>query len=174
MKPPSLIQWLRYLALAMPRNRVNAGFTLLELLAVFVILGILAGLGLPALINKGRLAKQSEAKIYLGTLNRAQEAYLLERGNFATNLPQLGIGLNSTRPHYSYSIPLAATNGVFMWADPFDDLTLKGYSSAVILTNGQLDSILCQTQQVNNRTPVASPTATGSILSCDGHMEPAQ
>ena len=174
MKPPSLIQWLRYLALAIPRNQVNAGFTLLELLAVFVILGILASLGLPALINKGHLAKQSEAKIYLGTLNRAQQAYRLERQNFATNITQLELDLTSNLTHYSYSIPLAATNGVFMWADPFDDLTLKGYSSAVILTNGQLDSILCQTQQVNDRTPVASPSATGSILSCDGHMEPAQ
>ncbi len=174
MKPLSLIQLRLYLALAIPRNQVNAGLSLIELLAVFFLLGILSSLALPELINRGRLAKQSEAKIYLGTLNRAQEAYLLERGNFATNLPQLGIGLNSTRPHYSYFIKLEATNGVFMWADPFDDLTLKGYSSAVILTNGQLDSILCQTQQVNNRTPVASPTATGSILSCDGHMEPAQ
>ena len=174
MKPLSLIQLRLYLALAIPRNQVNAGLSLIELLAVFFLLGILSSLALPELINRGRLAKQSEAKIYLSSLNRAQQAYRLERGNFATNLPQLGIDLNSTRPHYSYFIKLEATNRVSMWATPFDRATLKGYSSAAILTNGQLDSILCQTQQVDFRTPVAPPRATGSILSCDGHMEPAQ
>ena len=174
MKPPSLIQLRRYLAFAIPLNQVNAGFTLLELFAVFLILGILASLGLPALINKGRLAKQSEAKIYLATLNRAQEAYLLERGNFATNLAQLEIGLNSSRTHYSYSVQLETTNRVSMLATPFDRATLKGYSSAVILTNGRLDFILCQTQQVDLQTPVDGPSATGSILSCDGDLESAE
>ncbi len=140
-----------------------------------MILGILASLGLPALINKGRVAKQLEAKIYLSSLNKAQKAYFLERQNFATNLAQLEIGITSNETYYSYSISLTTTNRVSMWATPFDSETLKGFSSAVILTNAQqLDSILCQTQGVDQQTPVAPPSATGSILICDGHMEPAQ
>jgi type II secretory pathway pseudopilin PulG len=49
-------------------------------------------------------AKQVEAKNNIGVLNRAQQAYFLEYGEFTTNLAQLGVGIITQSENYSYSI----------------------------------------------------------------------
>jgi type IV pilus assembly protein PilE len=62
--------------------RERAGFTLLELIIVIVILGILATLGFTQytkIVEKGR---SSEAKVILGQLRTAQLAYYMENGAY--------------------------------------------------------------------------------------------
>jgi type IV pilus assembly protein PilA len=83
------------------------GFTLIELLVVIIIIGILSAIALPSFLNQANKAKQSEAKTYVGSMNRAQQAYLLEKNVFVTassDLGQLGLGIKTDTTNYSYDV----------------------------------------------------------------------
>lgn len=64
-------------------RRSQAGFTLVELLIVVVILSILAGIVVPKLISPTEDAKSSALEGNLAIMNKAIEIYSLEhRGNY--------------------------------------------------------------------------------------------
>lgn len=89
--------------LQIKRRRKPQGFTLIELMVVLVIGGILAAIALPTFLNQAAKAKQVEARTFVGTLNRAQQAYLLEHPVFAEDIASLGIALRESG-NYRYSI----------------------------------------------------------------------
>jgi type IV pilus assembly protein PilA len=82
----------------------NAGFTLIELLVVIIIIGILSAIALPSFLNQANKAKQSEAKTYVGSMNRAQQAYYLEKDEFSNNIGPLGLGISTETQYYKYVI----------------------------------------------------------------------
>jgi type IV pilus assembly protein PilA len=86
----------------------NAGFTLIELLVVIIIIGILSAIALPSFLNQANKAKQSEAKTYVGSMNRAQQAFYLEKSKFVngdvTNFANLGLGVATSTSNYKYTI----------------------------------------------------------------------
>lgn len=88
------------------RKQDDKGFTLIELLVVIIIIGILAAIALPAFLNQANKAKQSEAKTTVGSMNRAQQTYVLEKNRFAdTSLfGELGLGIATQTINYKYVI----------------------------------------------------------------------
>lgn len=72
------------------------GFTLLELIIVIIIIGILATLAFTQyakLVEKGRTA---EAKMILGQLRTAQEAYYLENNSYTATEADLAVDVPTT------------------------------------------------------------------------------
>ncbi|GAP93933.1 type IV pilin-like G/H family protein [Leptolyngbya sp. NIES-2104] len=81
----------------------EGGFTLIELLVVIIIIGILSAIALPSFLNQANKGKQSEAKTYVGTLNRTQQSFYLEKTRFAKGLEQMANPVPKQTPNYDYA-----------------------------------------------------------------------
>ncbi|MCD6152709.1 MAG: type II secretion system major pseudopilin GspG [Syntrophobacterales bacterium] len=66
----------------MKRNFNNRGFTLIELMVVIVILGILAGLIVPRIMNRPEEARQAKARMQIESLETALKLYKLDNGGY--------------------------------------------------------------------------------------------
>jgi len=65
------------------RNR-EAGFTLIELMVVIIILGVLAGLIIPRVMGRPDEARQAKAKMQIESLESALKLYKLDNGPYPT------------------------------------------------------------------------------------------
>lgn len=70
--------------------RHSRGFTLLELLVVLVILGLLAGLVAPNLMDKFSQAKSKAARLDIEELSSVLDMYKLDVGRYPTTAEGLG------------------------------------------------------------------------------------
>jgi type IV pilus assembly protein PilA len=130
----------------------NEGFTLIELLVSIVIIGILSAIALPSYLNQAAKTRASEAKSILGTINRSQQAYRLEKNQFANTLTSLDVKILGN--FYSYSINASSVNT----ASAVTTSSLAGLkvSSSLVDQNGDTFSqIICESTD----TQVISTTA---------------
>lgn len=139
------------------KKKDNQGFTLIELLVVIIIIGILSAIALPSFLNQASKAKQAEAKNYVGAVGRAQQAKRLEKGDFASDIAGLEIGIPTQTENYSYSILDAGKDSAWFAAYTLDPTALKGFSNAVALySGGQTASVTCQTTDTQTNSAVTS------------------
>jgi type IV pilus assembly protein PilA len=130
----------KFLQHLLSKKKNNEGFTLIELLVVIIIIGILAAIALPSFLNQANKARQSEASTYVGSMNRGQQAYYLERSGFATDIDALGIGVPTQTDFYTY-----ATNGATDGTQATTTATrrkgsVKEYSGIVWITGAAADN----------------------------------
>jgi len=134
-----------------------------------VLIGILSAIALPSFLNQANKARESEGRTYIGSLNRAQQAYYLENKAFSTSLEPLGLGISAETESYTYQVgvqqaqPPVAVN----LATPAQE-GLKGFIGLVFLTpDGNSDdlttsAILCETEApVSVESPMPSPLPAG-------------
>jgi prepilin-type N-terminal cleavage/methylation domain-containing protein len=79
-------------------RRRAAGFTLVELAVVIVIIGVLAAFGVPRFIKSVEKSKASEAFEYLASVRTAQERYQSQNGTYASDVSLLDI--KASAPKY--------------------------------------------------------------------------
>jgi type IV pilus assembly protein PilA len=167
---PLLIKRL-FLCLSKQKT-LERGFTLIELVIVFIIIGILSAIALPSFLNQAAKAKQSEGKMYIGAINRAQQAFRMENNQFATTLEDLQVGIGVTTSNYQYILDIPDPSLGTIMAEPLDSETVKGYSGAVWVNGiGLTTSRSCQTINVNAVSPVEVPVIDSNSLLCQGNMQ---
>lgn len=66
------------------QKRGDAGFTLIELMVVIVILGILAGLIIPRIMGRPEEARQMKAQVQIESIETALRLYKLDSGSYPT------------------------------------------------------------------------------------------
>ncbi len=66
------------------RMRDNQGFTLIELMVVLVILGVLAGMIVPRIMDRPEEARRTKAGVDIGALEQALKLYKLDNGKYPT------------------------------------------------------------------------------------------
>jgi type II secretion system protein G len=147
------------------QKKEEGGFTLIELLVVIIIIGILAAIALPAFLNQANRAKQSEAVTYVGSMNRAQQAYRLENTAFADTIPLLNLGIAETTDNYTYTVSDTSGTLAYANAEPTDAVTLRGYRGVTYIlldanSNATTGAVLC-IGSPGEGTP-ASATVTGA------------
>ena len=71
------------------KARRNAGFSLIEVIAVTIIIGVMATMLMPAIDGAGSKARNAKLKNDLATLDQAIATYKLEQGNVPASLENL-------------------------------------------------------------------------------------
>lgn len=156
----------------------DQGFTLLELTFVVIIIGGLAALVLPSFLNCSNKAKQSEAKQYVGSMNRGQQAYFLEQKAFYNSIGKLGLGIKTQTTNYNYSTR-ATANAAFSYGVARKEASkpLKSYVGAVFAVPSHSENskaakdeittvaILCEANSPGTSKP-ADPTYQNGVVAC--------
>lgn len=157
------------------KRNSNAGFTLIELLVVVIIIGILSAISLPNFLNQTGKARQAEAKTYLGTFNRAQQAYFTEKSSFAKTIKDLGVDVPDSTDNYSYSLLQVDGSKAIAIAKPVEGATYKGYLAVAALinpsTNPSIRTALCESVGTGTAAELTTSDvaiATDSV-SCTGN-----
>jgi type II secretory pathway pseudopilin PulG len=123
-------------------------------------------------------AKQSEAKTNTGSINRAQQAYFLEKNQFSQKIDDLGLGIKSETTNYNYQITVAEKDMTVATATAKVD-GLKSYTGAVSLVQivaigeNTTIAILCESDAATKTAP-SSPILVNNSLQCpSGSSDPS-
>lgn len=91
----------------MEKMKSQQGFSLIELMMVVVIIGVLAGIGIPQYQKFQMKARQSEVKSLLSSMYTAQKAFYAEWNQYYADFNAVGYGLDG---HLGYNVGFSTTN----------------------------------------------------------------
>lgn len=162
MKPEVTLKYLSYIA--NKKKKGEEGFTLIELLVVVIIIGVLAAVALPNLLNQVGKARETEMKNAVGTINRTQQSYHFERQSFASAQSLLGVTIPT---QYIDDVDSAIGGGpagpaTFIPQNAsFAEDGTRAYSGAIGFAAGVYTQAMCQSD-----APALSVTAPTDSLTC--------
>jgi type IV pilus assembly protein PilA len=148
-------------------NKQSLGFTLIELLVSIMIIGVLSAIALPSYLNQTSKAKGTEAKANLGTINRAQQVYYLEKNVLANTLNILDAKISQR--YYSYGIASASSTDVETTTTS-QTPDLRVYSTRLEQSGSNFLQIICESQDIVANGSVA--TVPSSLASCPASYKP--
>jgi type II secretory pathway pseudopilin PulG len=123
------------------------------LIAVGGIVLTLSAIALPSFTNQANKAKQSEAKQYVGAINRAQQAVFAEKASFSTNISDLRLGIKSETDNYKYQIPQKSNNSVVVAVAEPKKSDIKGYVGIVAIEKDSTSTLFCEQSQASTSFP---------------------
>jgi type IV pilus assembly protein PilE len=106
--------------IACHRPADSRGFTLVEVLAALVILGVLLGVALPSFTGSLRKSRRSDAVAALTAVQQAQERWRSVHGAYAadgdlavaTSATPPGLGLSASTPSGNYGIAISGDDAI--------------------------------------------------------------
>jgi type II secretory pathway pseudopilin PulG len=118
-------------------------------------------------------AKQTEAEIYLQSMNRSQRAYRIEHGFFATDITALGIGMPEQTDSYVYSIrPSEKSDTQVTHLVVAKQPGLRSYVGEVAVISGDATvEILCESEQSSQIAPLTPKFVNNSLACAPGSRE---
>jgi general secretion pathway protein G len=119
------------------RRARNAGFTLVELLVVMVILGMLASLVLPNFFGQAEKAREKTALVQISTLSAALDAFALDVGRYPTSAEGLDALVDAPAgveqwdgPYLKKHVPKDP------WGNPYEYKAPQSSSDYAIISSG--------------------------------------
>jgi general secretion pathway protein G len=116
--------------IAMSELRGRRGFTLIEMIIVFTMIGILVGLALPQFKNAAKKARESTLKEDLTILRKLIDQYFTDKAKYPASLQTL------VDEKYLRKIPVDPITGRPDWVEvreepSVDDLLEPGYQAGI-------------------------------------------
>ncbi|MDP8935668.1 MAG: type IV pilin-like G/H family protein [Cyanobacteriota bacterium] len=152
--------------------------TLLRITFIYVpVVMILAANTLLLSSGCGGKAKQSEAKQYVNSMNKAQKAKYAEDGAFSNSVNALGLGIKTQTTNYNYST-ISTKNAAFSYGVARSK-NLTSYVGAVFLVpvsqaaNKEKTTvfILCEANSPGNTQPSAPILKNGNPVCAAGSSD---
>lgn len=137
----------------------------IEWFCITVIVTVLASIVLPSLppffvskVCARSAVRASTAKLLMGSINRAQQAYYLEHGHFMNSMQQVERELGATEAK-NWEISIQTQDDIAFAYAVAKDANLKLYSYAAAATaDGKTDNggrIICRTLEPSTAQPAA-------------------
>ncbi|MEG3923771.1 MULTISPECIES: type IV pilin-like G/H family protein [unclassified Microcoleus] len=121
-----------------------------------------------AQVSQTLTAKESQAKNFVGSMNKAQQVYYAEKAGFTSSvsnlLVYLGLQVKPNSANYSYSIGMVKKGAVFNYGVS-KQANLKSFVGGVFLVANKTQTILC-INAAPGKTKPANPTNTKGVLAC--------
>ncbi len=168
------------------KKRESVTTTLLKIIFIYfplvaILLTILAAIALPYVFGScgGGNTGKREAKQYVNSMNKAQQATYAEEGTFSNSMNGLGLGIKTQTTHYKYSI-IATKNAAFSYGVSIRETKeLTSYVGAVFLVpvskaaknEKTTVSILCAANSPGNTQPSAPILQKGNPVCAAGSSE---
>ncbi len=113
--------------MTMEKERRNKGFTLIELIIVFTLIGILVGLGIPQYKNATKRARESVLKEDLFQMRKLINQYYVDKGKYPESLQTL------VDEEYLRQIPVdPMTKSADTWVEVPQTLTMEEMASGIL------------------------------------------
>lgn len=106
----------------------RAGFTLIEVLLVVVIIGILVAVVMPKLSGRGKEARISAAKSSIANISLAIDIYEVDNGSYPPSMQSLttkGSEKNWRGPYLKKGVPLDPWGQPFIYSVTENDYEIK-------------------------------------------------
>lgn len=141
----------------------TAGFTLIELMIVVVIVAILLMVGLPAYQGQVLKTKRALGKAELQEVMSRQEQYFVNNRAYATSLADLGLD----NPYFidADANNVASTSSLRIYQIALASATALAYTVTATPQLGQAKDTLCGTLQITS-TGVKSEGGSGTVDEC--------
>lgn len=120
----------------------KAGFTLVELMVVAIIVALLAAVAIPLMSANKKRAAATEGEAGLGTIRSALRAVYAEKGKYNENLNGGGINVSTVAGNVP-GISVGDLNGKYFVDDNYTvvSISASNYSIQVLGTTGVVDGV---------------------------------
>lgn len=140
------------------KNRYEDGFTLIELVIALTIIGILAGIALPAYQESVVKSRRSDAKAVMVELANRLERFYVDNGQYTDNMTTLGGTTTTQGGWYTVSITGTTVNS-----------RMTGYTITATPTGAQASNdTKCAKLTLTNTgvKGILDGDGTGSVATC--------
>ncbi|MEG4117708.1 type IV pilin-like G/H family protein [Microcoleus sp. N9_B4] len=153
----------------------NAGYGGCGCLLLLMGIGVMGAIALPSFLNTSHSCRIPEAKQYVSSMNKGQQAYFAEKNAFSSSVYALGLGIKTETTHFKYSI--RATKKAALNYGVAKEKELKSYVGGVFLVPAKnfepnaakeertTTSILCEADFSGTIKP-AEPTYKNGKIAC--------
>lgn len=137
------------------------GFSLIELMMVVVIIGVLAGVGIPQYQKFQMKAKQSEVKTLLSSMYTSQKAFFAEWNQYYADFNAVGYGLDGNLGYYVGFSAAGIAGPATHPNTAYNNAAAPVFNAALFCTNASVNTTCDVSKARTTVLPTAVTDATG-------------